>query len=346
VEKYLSKNLFLIKKPALALSCPRQLVSLVFLFCSLISFSQTNLTIQNTDGEFLIGVEVFSEDLSFANVTDAFGKISIPQNKGSLNLRYLGYSPMNIDPTKLTSDIIVMQREAQFVDEVTIVGRTGVIKEEIPYQIETINQKAISLSNSQTSADALAANANVYVQKSQMGGGSPLLRGFEANKILLVVDGVRLNNAIYRSGHLQNAITVDQAMLDRMEVIFGAGSLNYGSDALGGVIHFKSRDPILNFDPSKKANIQQGYYARYSTANREKSIHYDLMFGKEKWGSLSSVSFAMYDDLSAGTRRDSRYPDFGKHLEYIDRINGQDVIVNNNQPQKKIHFQRSILYQF
>ena len=77
----------------------------------------------------------------------------------------------------------------------------------------------------------------VKVQKTQFGGGSPVLRGMEANRILLVVDGVRMNNAIYRKGHLQNSITVSPSMLDKTEVLFGPSSVIYGSDALGGVIH-------------------------------------------------------------------------------------------------------------
>ncbi len=73
--------------------------------------------------------------------------------------------------------------------------------------------------------------------------GHAAAAGFEANKVLLLLDGVRLNNAIYRNGHLQNAITVDNAVMDQIEVIYGPGSLTYGSDALGGVVHFRTKDP-------------------------------------------------------------------------------------------------------
>lgn len=214
------------------------------------------------------------------------------------------------------------------IDELTIIGRNDVKKEELPYQIETISQAQIKQTNPQTAADALAANANVFVQKSQGGGGSPVLRGFEANKILLVIDGVRLNNAIYRSGHLQNAITIDPAILERMEVIFGAGSMAYGSDALGGVVHFRSRNPKLNFgDAGLKFN--HNYGLRYASANRENTIHYDLNIGSKKWASLTSVSYSDFDNLKAGSWADNRYPDYGKRLNYIRQINGIDSIVAN-----------------
>ena len=87
----------------------------------------------------------------------------------------------------------------------------------LPY-LETRRQEP------RTSADMLLASGRVAVQQSQLGGGSPNLRGFEANRVLLVIDGVRMNNAIYRSGHLQNIITVDSEALEGTEVVFGPAS--------------------------------------------------------------------------------------------------------------------------
>ena len=120
------------------------------------------------------------------------------------------------------------------------IGRTDDPIEEIPYEVKELSNKQIELKNPATSAEVLEKLGGAYLQKSQQGGGSPILRGFEASRVLLVVDGVRLNNAIYRSGHLQNAITIDNSILDQVEVIAGPGSLLYGSDALGGVVHYLS----------------------------------------------------------------------------------------------------------
>lgn len=163
-----------------------------------------------------------------------------------------------------------------------------------------------------------------------MGGGSPVLRGFEANKVLLVVDGVRMNNAIYRNGHLQNAITIDQAMLDQMEVIFGPNALIYGSDALGGVIHFKSRLPKLNYDKSKVVAQEINYYGRYSSANNEKTGHIDINIGREKFASLTSISVSDFGDLRTGANRPNAYPDFGKRTKYAETINNEDIEVFND----------------
>ena len=83
----------------------------------------------------------------------------------------------------------------------------------------------------------------VFIQKSQLGGGSPMIRGFSTNRILIVVDGVRMNNAIYRSGNLQNIISIDALATEEAEVIFGPGSIIYGSDDIGGVMDFHSLTP-------------------------------------------------------------------------------------------------------
>ena len=119
-------------------------------------------------------------------------------------------------------------------------------KKEVPVKINTITKKEADFFNPQTSADLLTASNEVFVQKSQLGGGSPMIRGFAANSVLLVIDGVRMNNAIYRSGNLQNVISLDPNTIERTEVIFGPGSIIYGSDALGGVFSFTSRNPVLS----------------------------------------------------------------------------------------------------
>ena len=114
---------------------------------------------------------------------------------------------------------------------------------EIPNMIEKVNLRDARLRNPQTTADLLGQIGSVFIQKSQLGGGSPMIRGFATNRVLMVVDGVRMNNAIYRSGNIQNIISIDPLSLDGAEVVFGPGSLIYGSDAIGGVMDFHTLEP-------------------------------------------------------------------------------------------------------
>ncbi|MEP6794809.1 MAG: TonB-dependent receptor, partial [Saprospiraceae bacterium] len=188
--------------------------------------------------------------------------------------------------------------------------------------------------NSQTSADVIQHTGNVLVQKSQLGGGSPIIRGFETNKVLLVVDGVRMNNAIYRGGHLQNIVTLDNAAMDRVEILYGPGSVMYGSDALGGVMNFVTKNPALSSDGLLRTHVNA--FARYSTADEEKTGHVDISLGGIKLGSLTSFTFSDFGDLKQGSLRDDKYSEFGKRPSYTERQNGVDVAVTNPDPDVQV----------
>lgn len=319
----------------------RSLNTLIYSVFVVVSVSaQYTFRVFDDENVPLIGVEAYSEDYSISAVSDNEGFINIDNSNPDkqFTIKYLGYQDIItfINRLKEEGSVVRMKAAKIQIEEVLLVGRNEMSKEALPYQINRITQDKLSSTNPQNSADALAQHGNIYVQKSQMGGGSPVIRGFEANKVLLVVDGIRMNNAIYRNGHLQNVITVDQAMLDKIEVIFGPNSLTYGSDALGGVVHFKSRDPKLQFESGKGTKSFGNYYLRYSTANQEKTAHVDVNIGTEKIASLTSLTISDYSDLRSGNRRPAVYPDFGKRLEYIQTTAGEDNIVANKRPNIQI----------
>lgn len=113
----------------------------------------------------------------------------------------------------------------QNMDEVFIYSsKFAERKKNIVQRIDVVTAQRIAQLNAQNSGDLLINTGNVFVQKSQQGGSSPVIRGFEASRVLLVVDGIRMNNAIYRAGHLQNVITIDQNMLERVEILYGPAS--------------------------------------------------------------------------------------------------------------------------
>lgn len=201
-------------------------------------------------------------------------------------------------------------------------------KKNLAQKIDIISAKTIARYNSQNSGDLLINSGNVFVQKSQQGGSSPVIRGFEASRVLLIVDGVRLNNAIYRAGHLQNAITVDQNMLERVEVMYGPASTIYGSDALGGVIHFRTKSPVLS--SNEKMMVKSTGFVRYSSVNNEKTGHADASLGGKKFGWLQSYTYSDFGDMKMGNVYRDKYYDFGRRSQYIETINGVDKIVTNS----------------
>ena len=286
----------------------------------------------------LIGVNVYTDDYSFTAVTALNGKVRITNldYRQEVNFTYVGYESLKIPffQIKKKNGNIQMFPNSKDLKTIVVVGRRDDMPEDIPFIVEHIDQKEIAFTNPQTTADALSSHANVFVQKSQMGGGSPVIRGFEANKVLLVLDGVRLNNAIYREGHLQNAITVDNSMLERVEVIYGPGSLTYGSDALGGVVHFRSKDPKLYFpnnNTGQQGMTETTFYTRFASANEEKTAHLHLNYGSKHWASLTSFTFTDYNHLRAGSQRPTAYPNFGKRYHFavrdeVDQINKNVIL--------------------
>ncbi len=196
----------------------------------------------------------------------------------------------------------------------------------VPARVTGISSKSNEFTNPQTTADMLQNTGQIFVQKSQAGAGSPVLRGFETNRVLLVVDGIRMNNAIYRGGHVQDVITLDNAILDKTEVLFGPSSTMYGSDALGGVIHFYTKNPKLNL---KTGNA----YVRYSSANSEKTGHLDYNLGFGKIASLTSVTYSDFGDQRIGKSGDfGTFGDFGKNLYNVTRVDNKDVVSTNPNP--------------
>lgn len=201
---------------------------------------------------------------------------------------------------------------------------------EIPSRVTKVGASLIQFQNPQTAADLLGASNQVFIQKSQMGGGSPMIRGFATNRVLLVVDGVRMNNAIFRSGNVQNVISLDANSIENAEIIFGPGSVVYGSDAIGGVMDFHTFSAKLSTD--KKPLISANSMVRYASANNENTGHVDINIGLQKWAFLTSVTVSEYGDLKQG----SHGPDEYLQPDFVVRESGVDVIKVNGDPRVQL----------
>ena len=299
------------------------------------------LKVTDENAQPLIGVNVISLEESFENITDVEGNVVIYSNHSDaiFSFSYIGYEEIRLSYKSLQASGGMLQMKLSYytLPSITAIGRRDDQLLQTPQQIQIISSKDIASTVPSTTADMLQQHGNVFVQKSQLGGGSPIIRGFEANRVLLVVDGVRMNNAIYRNGHLQNAITVDGSILEQTEVLFGPNSLMYGSDALGGVIHFRTRSPKLNLGNADKTTLIEGqYFTRYATAEQATSTHFDLNVGFKKWAFLTSITYNDFGDLIAGNMRPEQFRGFGQRNYYVTTSNGLDQVVSNSNPNEQI----------
>ncbi len=201
-------------------------------------------------------------------------------------------------------------------------------KKTISQNIESISKKEIEFGNFQNTADVFQNSGLLAVQKSQQGGGSPVIRGFEASRILLVVDGIRMNNLIYRTGHLQNSITIDKNMLESTDVLFGPSSTIYGSDALGGAIYFKTKD-AQTLDNTNNKTVSGAILTNYNTVNDGKNTHISINYAHKNWASLTAFSYNDYGDLKMGQTTNGNNNRFGERPFYIQTTNNIDTQVAN-----------------
>ena len=311
----------------------KYIVGLFLAFFS-ISNSQTIVVKDATTTTLLESVIITTNDKKSVQ-TNANGEASISElgNFKNITFSILGYERQVFSKKQLQakSYFVLLQPTHFQMDEVVVSGSKWKQKtSEIPQKINVISAQDVTLQNPQTAADLLSVSGKVFIQKSQQGGGSPMIRGFATNRLLYSIDGVRMNTAIFRGGNIQNVISLDPFAIEKTEVVFGPGSVIYGSDAIGGVMSFQTLTPKLASE--QKEVIFGNASARYSSANEEKTGHVDVNFGFKKWAFVSSLSTNNFGDLRMG----SHGPDEYLRKIYVERINGEDVVIPNSNPKKQI----------
>ena len=304
-----------------------------------IGFPIENVTIYNDTQETI----VYTDKKGIADLSDF-------KDSDVISFNHISFYEYEILKRELgvIEFVVHLAKKAELLDEIVLSASKGNEKRSrIAEQVDIVSEADIKRLSPQTSADLLANLPGIRVQKSQFAGGSPVIRGMEANRILLVVDGVRMNNAIYRTGHLQNSISVSPNILERTEVIFGPSSVVYGSDALGGVIHYYTKSPKI----SENNEINSSLFSRYSTANNEITGEGNLELRFKKWASFTSISYSNFGDLGMGDNRNHGFDTWGKVYEYSNNTstyyNPNAVQNPNPNIQKNTNFnQTDILQKF
>lgn len=311
------------------------LKTVVTLFLSIsvsIAFAQTTKITNRSTGLPIADVFVFHENQNVSSISQENGEADLSEfpKSGHFIFQHPAFQVKQMTYERLSSSGFKVKLTERIleIDEVTVTAnRWEQDKNEVSQDIAAISEKTISFQNPTTSADLLAESGQVFVQKSQLGGGSPMLRGFSANSVLLVVDGVRLNNAIYRSGNLQNIINIDPNALEGSEVIYGPGSVMYGSDAMGGVMDFHTKQ--ARFTQLDKPQFSGNVFGRYSTAANEQTGHIDFSVSGQSLSYFGSVSYSDIGDLRAGSNRSDGYKGHFLRKTHVKTAGGADFLAQN-----------------
>ncbi|MGA0555548.1 TonB-dependent receptor [Larkinella sp. VNQ87] len=295
------------------------------------SYAQVIAIKDREDSRPLELVTVSSDDPKRSALTNARGRVDLSPFKGAsrIEIRTVGYQTQTVSYDELAQPgfTVYLKPTSISLDQVVVTAnRWDQSSREVPVKITTTSAKEVAFQNPQTAADLLGQSGEVFIQKSQQGGGSPMIRGFSTNRLLITVDGVRMNTAIFRSGNLQNVISLDPFSIENTEVLFGPGSVMYGSDAIGGVMSFYTLTPRLATEA--KPLVSGTVVGRFSSANRELTGHADVRIGWQKWGLATSISHNQFGDLRMG----SHGPDEYLRPEYVERIEGEDRVIRNADP--------------
>lgn len=222
-------------------------------------------------------------------------------------------------------------------------------REAQPVKIVRIEFEEANVYNPQTTADLLGLTGEVFIQKSQYGGGSPMIRGFATNRLLYCIDGVRMNSAIFRAGNIQNVISLDPFAVSGTEVLFGPGAVSYGSDAIGGAMVFTTLSPRLSF--SSRPVAYGSATLRTATASNEMTLHAHAGVGWGCWGMLTSFTTSSFHDLEQGKHGPVKYvmpymvvPDYSRDGVFDRMVENRDIRRQSPSGYSQQNFMQKVRY--
>lgn len=294
------------------------------------------ISVKNAEtDEVLEGVIIVSPNTKLMGITDKNGIAVVSENvllSDTLIFQYLGYREVRLTALEISAKkgLILMAPEHFSMNTIVVsANRWQQYAGDQSARISRISNHEIAFLQPQTSADMLAGSGQVFIQKSQQGGGSPMIRGFATNRLLYVVDGVRMNTAIFRGGNIQNVISLDAFTNEQSEILFGPGAVMYGSDAIGAVMSFQTLQP--KFAPQhQQTYFKSNLNARFSSANNEKTVHTDFKYGNSLFSGVTSLTYSDFDHLRMGSRGPD---DYLKPWLVRYAGNGNDTILPNPRPE-------------
>jgi hemoglobin/transferrin/lactoferrin receptor protein len=184
------------------------------------------------------------------------------------------------------------------LEAVVFVGqRVETVVNDRPEAISVLDTRQLNALSPMNMPDAMSAMPGVFMQKTNQGGGSPFVRGLTGYHTLILVDGIRLNNAIFRSGPNQYLNTVDPLMLSQVEVLRGPGSVQYGTDAIGGAIYLRSADPQFS---EGRMQLRGEVYGKWMSHQMEKTGRAQIQLSSPKTAVIAGITRKDFGNIVAG----------------------------------------------
>ena len=294
---------------------------------------------QNTK-DALTGVSIRIEGASSKGVgTDNNGEFNfenIQPGKYTIKASYVGYetyqNTLILDNEDISLDIFLISQSGS-LPEVQIVSasRRNTSSVHLPFASSVLNLPAQSENIPRTVPESLNIIPGVFVQKTNHGGGSPFVRGLTGNQTLILIDGIRLNNSTFRYGPNQYLNTIDPFAVNKIEVLRGSGSVQYGSDAIGGVIQIFTKDPGYSPESSFRGSVS----GRFASSKMEQSGSTELAYSTSRMVLSGILGIKNFGDLiggdTTGRQSPSGYSQSDASLKFKLKVSKNSELILANQ---------------
>jgi len=297
------------------------------------SFSQIINIIDNTSN-FPIGkVKIYSDTKTDTLYSDMDGVVdlSIFDDEDIIYLDHDFYKFVFFTKEELSrKNVVKLTRGDDLMEENKSPLAVEEYSKDLPFYVDIIDLKENSVF--QSTSDEIGVSQKVMYEKNQDGGAS-VFKGLEANKVLLVMDGIRLDNIIYRFGRIQNSTNFEGTVLERSQQIYGTNYLVYSSDASGGVINYFTKQPL--FATEEKVKHKFNITNQYATATDTWISNINLNLGFKKVATFTSITYNDYGRVQVGKNRSDKIDaNYGLHQYYVATINNKDTMFQNSDPTK------------
>lgn len=229
----------------------------------------------------------------------------LKQNKKSLKFSFF-FIFFFIFQVQGFSQELKIETEVQKIEEIVITAKR---KEEKKFDtdrsIEVLEKNEIEKIQGETLPDSLTETTGVYVQKTNTGAGAPIIRGLIGPQNLILIDGVRFNNSVFRTGPNQYLALIDPWGIEKIEILRGPGSVLYGSDAMGGIIHVFTKGIKLN-----EKYVHPTAIGRFHSADKGAEVVGEIQGGFGRFGVIGGGSYKNFGELRAGEGKKQLLSDF------------------------------------
>jgi len=290
----------------------KKLLSVISLAISVSCFGQEVRVLDSLLKLPVENVNLICKSVGVSTNKNGFANISSFNKGDTILISHLSYNNKLILFSEINT-VIFLSKKAKTLPEVVFLEVKAPILQVLGNQTTIAPTK---ITQSKSTSDLLSNKLGVSVQENQPGGGSLNYRGMEANRLLLTIDGIPLNNTIYRSGHLQSSATINPFFLEKISIVSGPASIAYGNGAMSGALLFYTKNPLF-----KKPSMQIQTQVESST----NAVFFNFIsnYHVKKTAFISGFSIKSFGNLRAGNNRIHGYKNWGKE-PFV--INGREQL--------------------